>query len=88
MTFLIITEDPSAGAGLAECIKAQAPDSFCFSVVPSAVEEALTAVRVDCAVCPPEMTALISSRQHPRLAVWPPEMSGEDMAEALLAHRA
>ena len=88
MTFLIITEDLSAGAGLAECIKVRAPESFCFSVVPSAVEEALTAVRVDCAVCPPEMTDLISSRQHPRLAVWPPEMSGEDMAEALLAHRA
>lgn len=87
MTFLIITEDPSTGAKLAERIKEQAPDSFCFSIPPSTVEEALKTVLVDRAVCPPELAELLSHRKLPRVAVWPPEMSAEAMAEALLSHR-
>ena len=88
MTFLIITEDPSAGAGLVERIKERAPDSFCFYILPSSVEEALKAVRVDCAVCPPGLADLLSHRKLPQVAVWPLEVSAEAMAEALLPHHA
>ena len=88
MTFLIIAEDHTAGAGLAERIKERAPDSFCFSVSPSTVDEALKTVRVDCAVCPPELAESLSRRKLPRVAVWPPEASAEAMTEALLSHQA
>ena len=84
MTFLIITEDPARAAGLAKRIKEQSPDSFCFPVVPSAVEEALRTIRVDCAVCPPALTAAPVLRNAPRLAVWSPEINAEDMADQLL----
>ena len=69
MTFLIITEDPARAAGLAKRIKEQSPDSFCFPVVPSAVEEALRTIRVDCAVCPPALAAAPVLGNAPCLAV-------------------
>ena len=84
MTFLIITEDPARAAGLAKRIKEQSPDSFCFPVVPSAVEEALRTIRVDCAVCPPALAAAPVLGNAPCRAVWPPETSAEDMADHLL----
>lgn len=86
MTFLIITDDPSAGVGLAECLKERAPGSICFSMPSSAAEEALNAVQVDCVVCPPELAEFLSRRKLPRLAVWPPEVRVEAMAEALMPH--
>ena len=84
MTFLIITEDPARAAGLAKRIKEQSPDSFCFPVTPSAAEEALRTIRVDCAVCPPALAAAPVLENAPRLAVWSPETSTEDMADQLL----
>ncbi len=78
MTFLIITDDPSAGAGLAECLKERAPGSICFSMPSSAAEEALNAVQVDCVVCPPELAEFLSRRKLPgwpcgrRKCVWKP----------------
>ena len=84
MTFLIITEDPARAAGLAKRIKEQSPDSFCFPVVPSAVEEALRTIRVDCAVCSPMLAGIPSLAKAPHLAVCAPETSAEDMADHLL----
>lgn len=84
MTFLIITEDPIRAASLAKRIKEQSPDSFCFPVAPSAVEEAFRTIRVDCAVCPPALAGAPILGNAPHLALWPPETSAEDMADHLL----
>lgn len=86
MTYLIITEDLSAGSALAECIKERMPDSFSFPILPCAVENALNTVKVDCAVCPPELKKTMSHQPFPRLVIWPPETDAQAMAEVLLSH--
>lgn len=86
MTFLILTEDPSRRAELAKHIKKHAPDSFCFPIEPTDLGDALQAIRVDCAVCSPMLAGIPSLAKAPRLAVWAPETSAEDMADMLLAN--
>ena len=86
MTYLIVTEDLSAGSALAECIKARIPNSFSFPILPCAVENALNTAKVDGAICPSSLAEEMSLRHFPHLAVWPPETDAQAMAESLLSH--